>query len=215
MTDQGPRYGLITWMAGNPVAANLLMFALLLGGLLGFADIRQEITPDFTLESVRVSVAYPGASPEEVEEGIILAIEKELTGMDGVSSLVSSAGEGSGRVTAELSDDAEPSEVLQNIRNAVSRITSFPEDAEQPRVGLSQHGFYVISIAIAADLPPEDLFELSERIRREILTMPGVSEINIRGQQPPQIRIEINQERLRALDLSLADVAAVRAQRRA
>ncbi|MCW9078026.1 MAG: hypothetical protein OQK74_02490, partial [Gammaproteobacteria bacterium] len=67
MTDQGPRYGLITWMAGNPVAANLLMFALLLGGLLGFADIRQEITPDFTLESVRVTVAYPGASPEEVE----------------------------------------------------------------------------------------------------------------------------------------------------
>jgi len=208
MTDQGPRNGLITWMAGNPVAANLLMFALLLGGLLGFTDIRQEITPDFTLESVRVTVAYPGASPEEVEEGIILAIEKELTGMEGVSSLVSSASEGSGRVTAELSDDAEPSEVLQNIRNAVSRITSFPEDAEQPRVGLSQHGFYVISIAIAADLPPEDLFELSERIRREILTMPGVSEINIRGQQPPQIRIEINQERLRALDLSLADVAA-------
>ncbi len=208
MTDQGPRYGLITWMAGNPVAANLLMFALLLGGLLGFADIRQEITPDFTLESVRVTVAYPGASPEEVEEGIILAIEKELTGMDGVSSLVSSAGEGSGTVTAELSDDAEPGEVLQNIRNAVSRITSFPEDAEQPRVGLSQHGFYVISIAIAADLPPEDLFELSERIRRDILAMPGVSEINTRGQQPPQIRIEINQERLRALDLSLADVAA-------
>lgn len=208
MTDQGPRNGLITWMAGNPVAANLLMFALLLGGLLGFTDIRQEITPDFTLESVRVTVAYPGASPEEVEEGIILAIEKELTGMEGVSSLVSSASEGSGRVTAELSDDAEPSEVLQNIRNAVSRITSFPEDAEQPRVGLSQHGFYVISIAIAADLPPEDLFQLSERIRRGILTMPGVSEINIRGQQPPQIKIEINQERLRALDLSLADVAA-------
>ena len=78
--------GLVAWMAGNPVAANLLMVALLLGGLLGFADIRQEITPDFTFESVRISVAYPGASPEEVEEGIVLAIEKEITGMQGIRS---------------------------------------------------------------------------------------------------------------------------------
>jgi len=208
MTDKGARFGLVSWMAGNPVAANLLMFALLLGGVLGFSDIRQEITPDFTLESVLVKVAYPGASPEEVEEGIVLAVEKELTGMNGVSNLLSFAGEGSGRVTAELADDANPGEVLQNIRNAVSRITSFPDDAEPPRVELRQHGFYVISIAVAADLPPQDLFELSERIRREILLMPGVSEIGTRGRQPPQIKIEITQERLRALGLSLADVAA-------
>lgn len=207
MTDRAPKFGLISWMAGNPVAANLLMFALLLGGLFGFTDIRQEITPDFTLESIRVNVAYPGASPEEVEEGIVLAVEKELTGMNGINSLLSSAGEGSGTVTAELSDDADPGEVLQNIRNAVSRITSFPDDAEPPRVELRQHGFYVISIAVAAELPPQDLFELSERIRRQILVMPGVSEIGIRGQQPPQIKIEITQERLRALDLSLSDVA--------
>jgi multidrug efflux pump subunit AcrB len=207
MIEQRGLSGLVTWMAGNPVAANLLMLALLLGGLLGFKDIRQEITPDFTLESVRVTMAYPGASPREVEEGIILAVEKELTGMNGVSSLISSAGEGSGTVTAELDDDADPGEVLQNIRNAVSRITSFPDDAEPPRVELSQHGFYVISIAVAAELPEEDLFALSERIRREILLMPGVSEIGIRGRQPPEIKIEITQERLRALDLSLADVA--------
>ena len=164
-------------MAGNPVAANLLMFTLLLGGLLGFSEIRQEITPDFTLESIRVSVAYPGASPKEVEEGIVLAVEKELTGMDGIRSITSSANEGSGSVSAELSDDADPGEVLQNVRNAVSRITSFPDDAEPARVELRQHGFYVISIAVAATLPPEDLFALSERIRRELLN----HETSIRG----------------------------------
>ena len=80
-------------MAGNHVAANLLMLAMVLGGLLGFSDIRQEITPDFSLESISVSVAYPGASPEEVEEGIVLAIEKEITGMDGIRSITSSANE--------------------------------------------------------------------------------------------------------------------------
>ena len=199
--------GLVAWMAGNPVAANLLMVALLLGGLLGFADIRQEITPDFTFESVRISVAYPGASPEEVEEGIVLAIEKEITGMQGIRSISSSADEGSGRVIAELTDDAEPGEVLQNVRNAVSRITSFPDDAEPPRVQMGLHGFYVISIAVASALPPQDLFELSERIRRELLVMPGVSEVNVRGTLAPQIVVEITEERLRALDLTLGDVA--------
>ncbi len=97
MTDTGPRFRLVSWMAGNPVAANLLMFALVLGGVLGFMDIRQEITPDFTLETIRVSVAYPGASPEEVEEGIVLAIEKELTGMNGIRTLRASAPGGLGR----------------------------------------------------------------------------------------------------------------------
>ena len=215
VTDDGPRFALVSWMAGNPVAANLLMFAMLLGGILGFSDIRQEITPDFTLESVRVSVSYPGASPEEVEEGIVLAVEKEITGMEGVRSIISSANEGSGSVTAELTDDADPGEVLQNISNAVARITSFPDDAEPPRVGINTHGFYVVSMAVASSLPTDDLFELSERIRREVLTMPGVSEVNVRGRLAPQITIEIAQERLRALDLSLADVAqAVRSAAR-
>lgn len=215
MTERGPRFALVTWMADNPVAANLLMFAMLLGGVLGFSDIRQEITPDFTLESVRVTVSYPGASPEEVEEGIVLAVEKEITGMEGVRSITSAATEGSGSVTAELTDDADPGEVLQNISNAVSRITSFPEDAEPPRVAINTHGFYVVSVAVASSLPPDDLFELSERIRREILTMPGVSEVNVRGRLAPQIAIEISQERLRALDLTLADVAqAVRSAAR-
>ena len=202
MIEQRGLSGLVAWMAGNPVAANLLMVTLLLGGFLGFADIRQEITPDFSLERVSVSVAYPGASPQEVEEGIVLAIEKELTGMDGIRSITSAANEGSGSVRAELSDDADPGEVLQNVRNAVSRITSFPDDAEPPRVERSQHGFYVISIAIAAQLPPEDLFELSERVRRELLIMPGVSEINLRGRLAPQISIEIGEDRLRALGLT-------------
>ena len=202
------RFGVITWMAGNPIAANLLMFALLLGGVLGFSDIRQEITPDFSLESVTVSVAYPGASPEEVEEGIILAVEKELTGMAGIRRLTATASEGSGSVSAELEDDADPNEVLDNIRNAVSRITSFPDDTEPARVELRQHGFYVISVAVASALPAEDLFALSERIRRELLLMPGVSEINQRGQNAPQINIEIDQARLRSLALTLGDVAS-------
>ena len=93
-------------MAENPVAANLLMFAMLLGGVLGFMDIRQEVTPDFNLESVRINVAYPGASPQEVEQGIVLAIEREVIGMADVKRVVSTANEGQASVSAELLEDA-------------------------------------------------------------------------------------------------------------
>jgi multidrug efflux pump subunit AcrB len=208
MSAPSPRFALITWMAGNPVAANLLMFALVLGGVLGFNDIRQEITPDFTLESISVRVAYPGASPEEVEEGIVLAIEKEITGMSGLRDITSTANEGSASVSAELTEDADPGRVLQNVRNAVARITSFPDDAEPPKVELREHGFFVISVAVASDLPAEDLFGISERIRQQLLLMPGVSEVDPRGQLKPQINIEITRERLRALDLTLAEISA-------
>ena len=203
----GSSQGIVSWFARNPVAANLLMLALLLGGGLGLLDIRQEITPDFTLEGVRISMAYPGASPEEVERGIILPIEKEISDMAGIDTLSASAGEGSGQVTAELHQDADPAQLLADIRNAVSRITTFPDDAEQPKVSLRQHGFFVIAIGVAADLPAEDLFNLSERIRRQALDMPGVSEVNVRGALEPEISFEIDQATLRAQGLTLQDVA--------
>ena len=209
MSESGTPKGLVGWFADNPVAANLLMFALLLGGVLGLIDIRQEITPDFTLEGVSVSMAYPGATPEEVEQGIILAIEKELTGMAGIDTITATAGEGSATVTAELREDADAGQVLQDVRNAVSRITSFPDDAEPARVELRQHGFYVISIGVAADLAQQDLYQLSERIRRQVLDMQGVSEVNTRGALEPQISFEVSQETLRAQGLTLAEVADI------
>jgi len=202
-----PQQGFVTWFARNPVAANLLMLALLLGGTLGLLDIRQEITPDFTLEGVRINMAYPGASPEEVERGIVLPIEKELSGMAGIDTLSASASEGSAQVTAELHQDADPAQLLADVRNAVSRITTFPDDTEQPKVSLRQHGFFVIAIGVAAELPAKDLFNLSERIRRQVLDMPGVSEVNVRGALEPEISFEIDQATLRAQELSLREIA--------
>lgn len=207
MTTHEPQFGLVSWFANNPVAANLLMFALLLGGVLGLLDIRQEITPDFTLEGVRINMSYPGASPEEVERGIILPIEKELTGMAGIDTLSATASEGSGQVTAELQDDADPSQLLADIRNAVSRISTFPDDAEPPRIQLQQHGFFVISLGVAADLAAQDLYALSERIRLQLLDMPGVSEVTVRGALAPEISFEIDQNTLRAQGLTLQQVA--------
>ena len=95
------RHGAIAWMAGNPVAANLIMLVCLVGGLIMSTQIKQEVFPEFESDIVTVSVIYPGASPEEIEQGIVLAIEERVTGLDGVKKVTSPSVEGSGTVTVE------------------------------------------------------------------------------------------------------------------
>ena len=130
--------GPISWMAGHSVAANLLMVVFLVGGLIFAGQIKKEVFPDFELDYVTVSMAYPGASPEEVERGIILAIEEAVQGLDDVKQVTAVANEGAGRVTVEVVEGKNIQRVAQDIQNAVDRITSFPEEAEDARVTIAQ-----------------------------------------------------------------------------
>ena len=95
--------------------------------------ITQEVFPEFTTDTVRVSVSYPGASPEEVEQGIVLAIEDNVRGLEGVKKVTSSAAEGIGTTIVEILESANPSKILQDVKNEVDRIRSFPENAENTR----------------------------------------------------------------------------------
>src|SRR5210317_42523 len=119
-------------MAHNHVAANLLMMVFIIGGLvLGFS-IKQEVFPEIALDMVQISVAYPGAGPDEVEEGIILQVEEKVSGLDGIKKISSVAAEGVGTVTAVIRDGEDVDLVLQDIKSEVDRIITFPEDAEKP-----------------------------------------------------------------------------------
>ena len=126
--------GWIKWMAENHVAANLLMLVFIVGGLVKGLGVKQEVFPEIALDKVQVTVAYPGAGPEEVEEGIILKIEEAISGVDGVDELFSKAFEGRGQVTAELRTGVDPNVVLQEVSSEIDRITTFPEEAEEPSV---------------------------------------------------------------------------------
>ena len=126
--------GPIRWMAGNSVASNLLMLALLIGGFFWGTQIKQEIFPEFNLDQVVVSVIYPGASPEEVSEGIVLPIEEAIENVDGIDEVVSTAYEGRGVVRVEARIGADLQLLATDIKNEVDRIYAFPEDAETPLV---------------------------------------------------------------------------------
>ena len=213
MTDepagrQPGTWRLITWFADNPVAANLLMFCLLLGGALGLRETPQQVLPPFDLEGIRISMGYPGAGPGEVERGLVLPIEHAVADIPAIAHVRASAGEGQASLTLELRRGADPAQTLQEVRSALSRITTFPAEAGPPHASLRRHGFYVISLGVAAEgLPRSALFTLGERLRRALLAIPGVSDVQVRGGLHPEIAIEIPSRTLRQYDLDLEALA--------
>lgn len=200
--------GSIAWMANNPVAANLLMAVCLIGGLAFFTQIRQEVFPDLSDNVVSVRVAYPGSTPEEVEQGICRVVEEAVRSLDGVKEVYSTAGEGAASVQVELLEDAEPMKVYQDIQSEIDRITTFPKDAEEPQVALSVHRHEVIKLVLSGDIPENSLCELAEQVRERLLQNPAITQIDLEGVRNREIRIEVPQEELRRYNLTHRQIAA-------
>ncbi len=199
--------GPIAWMAGHSIAANLIMLLCLVGGFLSLLNIKQEVFPDLTIDAVTITVPYPGASPEEVESGIILAIEEAVRGLDGVDEVSSVASEGSGTVTVELLLGADVQKLGQDIKSEVDRITTFPEDSEEPQVRIVSHKHDVLSVVLYGEAKNTVLHELAEQARDILLQEPDITQVEVSGVPPLEIRIEISQENLRRYGVTLDDVA--------
>jgi len=201
--ERGP----IAWMARHSVAPNLLMMFLLMGGFYMALRIKQEVFPEFDLDRVTITVPYPGASPEEVEQGIILAIEENVRGITGVEEVTAMAREGVGVVTAELEEDTDNQRVYQEIQQEVDRITTFPQDAEEPEVVLATRRRQVVDLALYGDAQEWVLRDLAEQVRDELLQDPAITQIDVIPERTFEVSIEVPQENLRAYDLTLAMIA--------
>ena len=206
------RKGPIAWMASNPVAANILMIILLAGGLFATTRVQQEFLPNAELDEVFVTVAYPGASPDEVEQGIVLAIEESIRGLSGVKRVISYAQENSGTVRAEVLEKADVSRVADEIRNAVDRIRTFPLDAEEPTISIVNLKRPVLDLIVSADVPRTTLRELTETIRDRLLQHPGITQLELENVRSYEIGIEITQQKLRELGMTLQQVASLLSQ---
>jgi len=200
--------GAIAWMAGNSVAANLIMLFLLIGGFLWGTHIKQEVFPEFTLDQVVVSVVYPGASPEEVEEGIILPVEEAIQSVDGIEEISSKANEGNGQVTVEAVVGTDLQQMAIDVKNEIDRITSFPDEAEEPLVTIPSHKRQVITLIVYGDQSRPVLREVTETIRDQLLQDEGITQVELLGERPLEMSIEVPQENLRRYNLKLSDVAA-------
>lgn len=199
--------GPIAWMAGNSVAANLLMVVLLIGGLFFMSHIKQEVFPEFSEDQVSISVTYSGASPEEVEQGIVLAIEEAVIGLDGVDEVSSSSVEGRGSVTVTMLSGSDLQQLTQDIQSEVDRITTFPDEAEEPRVETISRKREVISFVLHGDQSEKILHDLADSFRNQLLQNPEITQVELNGTRDLEIAIEIPQDKLRAYNLTLNQVA--------
>ena len=209
MVGPGKDRGPIAWMLHNRVTPNLLMLVFLLGGLFASWTIKEEVFPDFTLDQVNIAVTYTGASPEEVEQGIVLAVEEAIRDIDGIDEITATANEGSATITAELSGDAEVMRVYQEIQQEIDAITTFPEDAEEPRVSLASRQREVLGLTVSGPVSEWTLREVAEDVRDRLLLQPDISQVEMRGARDYEIHVEVDRDALRRYGLTLADIATI------
>lgn len=201
-------HGAIAWMVRNPVAANLLMCLCLVGGLLVAGSVRQEVFPAFQMEFIRIAIAYPGAGPEEVESGVVVAVEESISDLDGVIALRSNAAEGMATVLAELDIDADADQMLSKIRDRIDRIRSFPEEAERAQIALVDSQLPDISLVLHGPLELLDLRELARASRQMLLDNEEIARVEVSGLKAREITIEVSRSELERLDLGLHEIAA-------
>ncbi len=199
--------GAIAWMAANPVAANLFMGGLILGGLFMSREVRQEVFPEIALDIVNITVPYPGASPEEVEQGIALVVEEAVRGITGVKMVRSRAFEGVAAINVEMVDGADKARVLNDVKSAVDSIRNLPVEAERPRVSESVARQRVVTLVIYGDKDEEALRRLAETTRERLLADPRVTQVDLGGVRPREVSVEVSEAQLRAHGLSLGGIA--------
>ncbi|MCD0459070.1 efflux RND transporter permease subunit [Roseiconus lacunae] len=197
----------IAWMAHNSIAANLLMFILLGGGIWSAFAIQKEVFPQFQLDIVEVSVGYPGASPEEVEQGILRPIEGAIRSVEGIREITSEAREGRGQVLIELVAGEQRMKAFQDIDQAVNRIRTFPDQIEQPEVRLQSEQREAMQIALYGPIDVWALRQLAEQLRDQLQSHEQITQVELRRVPAYVTHIEIPRQRLREYGLTLSDVA--------
>ena len=199
--------GIIAWFADNGVAANLLMWVMIIGGLVAAPHIPQEVFPEFDTDRIIVSVPYPGAAPSEVEVSINQRIEERIGGVEGVKRVTSTAAEGNGAVTIEALAGTDVRALLDDIKAQVDAIDTFPEEAEEPLVQELILRRHVLSVAVAGHTDEFTLKRLAERVRNDLATLPGITQVELANARPYEISIEVAETVLRRYGLSFDEVA--------
>lgn len=201
--------GVIAWFAHNPVAANLLMVMILVVGLGSAFTIQRAMFPTFDIEVILINMSYPGAAPEEVEQGIVLKIEEAINDVDGIKRVESDALESHARIMVEPLEGADLAMLLDDIKNRIDAIQHFPENAEKAIISQPELLFPALTLQLSGELDERSMKSLADDIRRDLLTLPEVSAAEVVGAREYEIAVEISEQLLREYHLTLGQVADI------
>ncbi len=198
----------IAWFAANPVAANLLLILIVLGGAVTIPGIRREILPEISADAIAVTIEYRGAAPAEVESAVCIRVEEQVQGIDGIKRVTSTAEEGACTTVAELTLQADPRFVLDEIETQIDAIDTFPEETEKPSIRRITVAERVMEVALAGDVDAATLARVGRRIRDEISALPGITRVDLKNAPDYEVAIEISEEAMRAHGLTFDGIAA-------
>jgi len=200
---------MIRWFAHNPVAANLLMIAILLGGFLTimFGKIPVEFFPEYEYETVRITTSLRGATPSSLEDGVTLRVEDAIQDLDGIKKIVSRSSEGRSVVNAEVEKGFDSRELLNDIKLRIDGISGLPKSAERPVIDIPKSVRNVISVVVAGNRSEVELQRQAQILRDKMLLLDGVSEIQFDSEREYEITITLDPNALKSLSLSLNDVS--------
>ena len=199
--------GGIAWFARNPVAANLMMAFIIASGVIGSGAVTEEIFPEVDLDRISISVPYLGAAPEEVEEGVVIRIEEAIQGVDGIKEIVSTASEGNASIMVELELGADARRVVDEVKNNVDAITTFPLETEQPIIRELIARNQVADVSISGQTDIFALKLLAEEVRDELSALPDITQVDVVSAPPYEISIEVSEVALRRHGMTFDQVA--------
>ncbi|MEQ8206683.1 MAG: efflux RND transporter permease subunit, partial [Woeseia sp.] len=199
--------GAIAWFASNHVAANLLMLMIVVFGVASAFTIRKQTTPDFELNNVQIRVPYLGAAPQEVEEGVVIKIEEAIQDVEGIVKISSNAYESIGIVTAEIESGADLNEVLSEIKVRVDAISTFPALTEKPVVAKQEIPIHVVFLSVYGNMDEFARKTLAQQVREELMALPSVNQVQVLGDRPYEISVEVSEQTLREYGLTMSEIS--------
>lgn len=199
---------IISYFIKYDVAVNVIVLAFFVFGVIGVLSIKSSFFPLIDAKNIQVIVTYPGASPQEIEEGVILKIEENLKGLEGVDRVTSTSKENSGTINVEIVTGEDIDFMLLDVKNAIDRVSSFPADMEPLVVYILEEVRETISFSISGEgVPLITLKQIGRKVENDLRAMDGISQISISGYPDEEIEIALDETKLRAFNLTFAEVS--------
>lgn len=198
---------ILRYFVKYPLTGDLIMIAILIAGVASMMRVRSNFFPETPTKTIIIQLVYPGASPEEIEEGIVAKIEDNLKGLAGLDQVKSVCSENAGTITVTVIDEDDTDETLQDVKNAVDRISSFPVGMEPPVIFKQDQVNFAISFAVSGDLDLRTLKESARAIETDLRAIEGISQVELSGYPDEEIEVSVKEDRLLALNITVNDIA--------
>lgn len=199
--------GLIAWFARNKIAANLLMVFILVGGYLTSITINKQLYPQHESKWIEYRATYPGAAPQEVEEGITLKLEQAVKSIEGLDRVITKSQRNRAEASFRVASSYNVQEVFEEVKSHLDAIPSFPEGMEKPLIYRKKRQQDVLYISLYGDVSTKELKALGLQIHKEIQELPRVKISKFNSGEPYEVSIEVSKDKLREYQLTINNVA--------